>query len=90
MPLSEKDLGLAKSISDPRYRAIIDVLAKARRDNGVSQTDLAHRLLRRQQFVYKYETGERRLDIVEFVDIARVLKIDFISLLSDLKTDTQP
>ena len=78
---------MAKSISDPRYRAVIDALAKARRANGISQADLAYQLSRRQQFVSKYESGERRLDIVEFVDIARVLKVDFILLLSNLETD---
>lgn len=75
---------MAKSISDPRYRAVIDVLAKARRENGISQTDLAYLLSRRQQFVSKYESGERRLDIVEFVDIARVLKVDFVMVLRTL------
>lgn len=34
-----------------------------------------------QQFVSRYETGERRLDIVEFVDIAAALGLDPIALL---------
>jgi transcriptional regulator with XRE-family HTH domain len=42
----------------------------------LSQQELAKRLGRHQQFVSRYETGERRLDVVEFVDIARVLGCD--------------
>jgi transcriptional regulator with XRE-family HTH domain len=58
-----------------RYRALIALLRSARQDAGLSQAALAQRLGRRQQFVSKYEGGERRLDVVEFVDIARELGI---------------
>lgn len=36
-----------------------------------------------QQFVSRYETGERRLDVVEFVDIATSLGLDPIALLKN-------
>lgn len=38
---------------------------------------------KRQQFVSKYESGERRLDVVEFVDAARALRIDWVQLLKE-------
>lgn len=58
---------------DPRYRELIDKLVAARKARGLSQEALAKLLGRHQQFVSRYETGERRLDAVEFVDIARQL-----------------
>ena len=36
----------------------------------------------RQQFVSKYEGGERRLDVIEFVDIAQQLGLDREALLA--------
>jgi transcriptional regulator with XRE-family HTH domain len=47
----------------------------------MSQTELAQKLGQRQQFVSKYESGERRLDIVEFVDVARALNLDWAPML---------
>lgn len=81
---------MAKSINDPRYREVVNLLASARRANSLSQTDLAQKLSRRQQFVSKYETGERRLDVVEFIDIARILEVDFMPVLINLAIDIDP
>lgn len=52
------------------------MLVDARKAAGLSQSSLADLLHRHQQFVSRYETGERRLDVVEFIDIARALAID--------------
>ena len=48
----------------------------ARKDAGVTQVELAERLGKPQQFVSKVEKGDRRLDLVEFVAIARALRMD--------------
>ena len=40
---------------------------------GLTQTALGERLNHTQQWVYKYETGERRLDVIEFIQIARAI-----------------
>jgi len=60
---------------DPRYRDLIDQLVSARKRRGLSQEGLAKLLGRHQQFVSRYETTERRLDAIEFVDIARQLGV---------------
>ena len=75
---------MAKGIHDARYRHLIEALLHARRQAGLSQTELAERLGTRQQFVSKYESGERRLDVVEFVDIGRALNLEIIALLKDI------
>ena len=72
---------LAKGIHDPRYRELITALCDARKQAGLSQTALADQLGKRQQFVSKYESGERRLDVVEFVDVATTLRLNWIQLL---------
>lgn len=51
-------------------------LIAARKSAGMHQKDLAQRLGRPQSFVSKFENGERRLDVVEFVAICQVLALD--------------
>ena len=65
-----------KGFQDPRYRALVGTLIEARKKAKLSQEGLAGRLGRHQQFVSRYEIGERRLDVVEFVDIASALGCD--------------
>lgn len=76
--------GLAKGIQDARYRHLIEALAAARRQAGISQVELAKSLGKLQQFVSKYESGERRLDVVELMDICRALDLDVERLLGKL------
>jgi transcriptional regulator with XRE-family HTH domain len=40
---------------------------------GMTQVQLANKLRRPQSFVSKYENGERRLDVVEFLEIMKAL-----------------
>lgn len=70
-----------KSIQDARYRAAIDALREGRTSSSTSQFELATRLGRSQQFVSKYESFERRLDAIEFIDVAKALSIDWLALL---------
>ncbi|MBV8130637.1 MAG: helix-turn-helix transcriptional regulator [Planctomycetaceae bacterium] len=62
-------------------------MVEARKACGLTQAMLAQKLSRPQSFVSKYERGERRLDLVEFLEIARAIGIDaleFIKRLDDL------
>jgi len=78
---------LARGVHDARYKQLIDALALARRTGGITQADLAKSLGKRQQFVSKYESGERRLDPVEVLDIGHALGIDIYDLLKSIRRD---
>lgn len=73
-----------KGFHEPRYRNLIERLIAARKRLKLSQRQLANRIGHHQQFVSRYETGERRLDIVEFIDIARSLNLDVHDLLGSI------
>lgn len=75
---------MAKGFHDLRYKKLIGLLVERRRAIGCSQAELATRLGTHQQFVSRYETGERRLDVVEFCDVATALQLDAAVLLGDL------
>lgn len=47
------------------------------------------RLRRPQSFVSKYENGERRLDIIEFMEVTEAIGGDAIGLLTELLTVPQ-
>jgi transcriptional regulator with XRE-family HTH domain len=52
----------------------MQVLAETRKLRNVTQQELADRLDRPQSYVAKVETGERRLDVVEFMEWSRCLE----------------
>jgi transcriptional regulator with XRE-family HTH domain len=62
-----------KSIYRVEYKRIIDWLVSKRLLEGITQEQLAEKLNQPQSFVSKYENCERRLDIIEFVEICRAL-----------------
>jgi transcriptional regulator with XRE-family HTH domain len=60
-------------------------LVEARKDQGLTQVELARRLHRPQSFVSKYEHAERRLDVVEFLEIVRAMGLDPCAFLRTLE-----
>ena len=59
-------------------------MIEARRKADLTQHELAERLKKPQSFVAKYEGGERRIDVVEFIAICRAISADPIKLLRKL------
>ena len=68
-------------VHDPRYQVLAQMLGDLRRERGLLQQDVADRLNRPQAFVSKYESGVRRLDMVEFLDVVAALGADPSQLL---------
>lgn len=75
---------MAKSAYSQRYRRFREALADSRRNAGLSQQEVARRLGKPQSYVSKFETGERRLDVVEFLDIADVIGVDPIKFVRSI------
>lgn len=62
--------------NDPRYRKLFQSLKARRLELNLTQQVVADRLGVHFQFVSRVELGERRLDVVEFVDYAKALELD--------------
>lgn len=58
---------MAKSQHAPRYRVVLKLLREMREEAGLTQRDLAAKAKRPQPWVHKSETGERRVDVSEFL-----------------------
>ncbi len=61
------------SLYSDEYQRLIAALKQARKARGITQMQLAEALGRPQSFIAKIESGERRLDVVEFVHLARLV-----------------
>ena len=72
---------MARSIHSEAYRDMIARLVKARGEAGLTQQALADRLGRPQSYVAKVAGFERRLDVVEFLEMAREIGVDPIPLI---------
>jgi transcriptional regulator with XRE-family HTH domain len=74
------------------YTKLGKYLASTREAGGMSQAKLAERLGRVQSVVAKTETGRRRLDVIEFIELATALGISpqrlFKGVLSQLRQKT--
>ena len=63
-------------IRSPAHQALQSELVAARHRAELTQQALADMLKRPQSFVAKYEGGERRLDVVELLEILRLCGAD--------------
>lgn len=72
---------MRKSLYSSQESAFCALLIETRDKAGLTQADVAKRLKRPQSFVSKYEAGERRIDMIEFVTITRALGADPVQLL---------
>ena len=61
------------TLRSPRQHVLRALLRDMRRRRNLTQSQVAQRLAKPQSFVAKYERGERRLSVVEFIDVVRAL-----------------
>jgi transcriptional regulator with XRE-family HTH domain len=76
---------LATTLGSKRHKALIDLLIGKREAAGMTQADLAARLGQYQSFVARLESGQRRVDVVEFIELAEMLGFDPAKAISALK-----
>jgi len=72
---------MAHPLHDPRYQILAKVLGDLRKQHGLLQQDVAEKIGRPQAFVSKYESGARRLDLVEFLEITVALGADPLAVM---------
>jgi transcriptional regulator with XRE-family HTH domain len=73
-----------KTTYEQKYENFKKMLKQERKAAGLTQAELAKKLQRPQSYVSKYERGERRLDVIEYLDIAQKIGFDPAAALSKL------
>ena len=67
-----------------QYEYLRSELKKARLAGKLNQVDLAQKLRKPQSFISKVESGERNLDVIEFVSYCNALDLDPAKYLKKL------
>lgn len=65
---------MSKSIYSKEYKNTVEKLRKARLGIGLKQEEVAEKLKKPQSYISKIERGERRIDIAELQELAKIYK----------------
>jgi transcriptional regulator with XRE-family HTH domain len=76
---------MSKSIYSAEQEKLQELLRQIRQDAGLTQEGLAAKLGRPQSFVSKYESGERRLDVLELRSVCKALKMPLGNFVQKLE-----
>ena len=74
---------MEKSIHQEKYHILITMLRQKRENLGITQLQLANMLNLSQAVIIKIETCERRLDVIELIDICEAIGVEFIDFISE-------
>lgn len=75
---------MVKTLGTERHKALIALLIEKREAAGLTQTELAAKLGEYQSFVARLESGQRRVDVVEFLELAELLNFDPASAIRQI------
>lgn len=80
---------MQKTLRSPRHVRLVQLVVDKRREAGMSQSDLAEALGRYQSVVAAIESGGRRVDVVEFLELAEVVGFDPYEILREVAETAQ-
>ncbi|MGM3309440.1 helix-turn-helix domain-containing protein [Anabaena sp. WFMT] len=80
---------MSKSVFSKKYHRFRQLLIQARKVAKLTQSELSEKLSRPQSYVSKYERGERRLDLIEFLEVAEVLEVEPATFIKQLLEDKE-
>lgn len=75
---------MPKTIFGGDHTKLVAVLVDARKQAGLTQGELADRIGRDQTFVSLIERGQRRVDVIEFIRLAKAVGADPAALFNDV------
>ena len=74
-----------KTIYTREYAVVLRLLREARKEAGLTQTELAKKLKQSQSFVTKVERGDRRLDIIQLRTMCQTFGLTLAEFVSRLE-----
>lgn len=75
---------MQKTLRSPRHVRLVQLIVDKRKEAGLSQAALAKALDRYQSVVAAIESGGRRIDVVEFLDLAETIGFDPYEILREV------
>lgn len=80
---------MSNKLWDLRRVELRKVLRELRQESGVTQQELAKRLRKPQSYISKYESGERRIDLIEIQEVCDSLQVPLMQLITRYLTATE-
>jgi len=75
---------MPKSVFSGAHQHLVDVLVEARRAAGLRQADVAAKVGKDQTYISLIERSQRRVDVLEFVALAKAMGADPVDLFSEV------
>lgn len=79
---------MPRTLGTPRHFVLRDFIVEEREKAGLTQREVSARLKRPQSFIASIETGHRRVDVVEFLNLAEAIGFDPHDVLRRLARTT--
>ena len=79
-----------KFLRTPEHKRLMKMLATARKNKGLTQQQLAEQIGENQNFISKYESGERRLDFLEVAAISRPIDFNLATAVREIEAEYGP
>ena len=76
---------MPKTIHSDRHRRLAELLIEKRKAAGLTQAAVGEAMGRHQPFIAHIENGERRVDLVELIDLAEIMGFDVHPIIDELK-----
>lgn len=76
---------MSRTLGSARHEALCALLVAERKKAELNQEKLAKKLKQHQSFIARLESGERRIDVVEFLELAEVIGFDPLRALAKIK-----
>ena len=67
---------MGRHLRSARHRALIAAIVEARKATGLSQREFALKMKRSNNFVWRIEAGERQVNVLDFVEIAKAADVE--------------
>lgn len=77
---------IRKSVHSPEHEYLRQIFVKRRQELGLTQRQLAQRLGVIYSLIGKIETGDRRLDVIEFIEYCQILELNPNDIIEQLET----
>ncbi len=75
---------MQKTLGSKGHQTLVNLIVDKRKSAGLTQDDVAEMLGEHQSFVARLESGQRRIDVIEYVTLAQVIGFDAAEALKQL------
>lgn len=81
-------VALLKTLGSKRQEFLVALIRNRREAAGLTQTDVAKALGEHQSFIARIESGQRRIDVIEYITLSEVIGFDAAEALRQLISET--